>query len=165
MATIPGFTFHLLMPISGKNSLQNQPPSCSLPLPETHHGIGGGSPPGRGGQPLLAETRIAAGETRQHRVRLPERIFVKIKAELTLYEDGARKVALFGLGPNRLHSSRATKSISVLNRPCCNVLTTMSEGQCVPGETPCLPRRIYPMDIHHLGSLLMGCNLQGVGGV
>ncbi|OIT37872.1 PREDICTED: GDSL esterase/lipase At1g29670-like [Nicotiana attenuata] len=111
----------------------------------------------------------------------------------TLYEDGARKVALFGLGrigciPDELqkHNTRRCvgstndaiqlfnsnlKSLvdnlntnfpdakftyinmysisslidifSVLNRPCCEVSKTMPEGQCVPGETPCLLRGIY----------------------
>ncbi|KAH0696929.1 hypothetical protein KY290_014346 [Solanum tuberosum] len=148
----------------------------------------------------------------------------------TLYEDGARKVALFGLGkigciPAELqkHNTRSCVSstnnaiqqfnsklkslvddlntnfpdakftyinmysissiigpLSVFTRPCCNVLETMPEGQCVPGETPCflrgiylfydnfhpteianriatnraynalLPSDAYPMDIHHL---------------
>lgn len=70
--------------------------------------------------------------------------------------------------------------LSVFTRSCCKVLETMPEGQCVPGETPCLLRGIYlfydnfhpteianriatsraynallssdayPMDIHHL---------------
>ncbi|XP_009757859.1 GDSL esterase/lipase At5g45670-like [Nicotiana sylvestris] len=111
----------------------------------------------------------------------------------TLYEDGARKVALFGLGrigciPDELqkHNTRRCVSstndaiqlfnsnlkslvdnlntnfpdakftyinmysissiidtFSVLNRPCCEVSETMPEGQCVPGETPCLLRGIY----------------------
>ncbi|KAJ8545380.1 hypothetical protein K7X08_017963 [Anisodus acutangulus] len=111
----------------------------------------------------------------------------------TLYEDGARKVALFGLGqigciPAELqkHNTRrcvgstndAIKlfnsklkslvddlninfpdakftyinmysissiigTVSVLNRPCCEVLETVPEGQCAPGETPCLLRGIY----------------------
>ncbi|MCD7460145.1 hypothetical protein HAX54_042954 [Datura stramonium] len=111
----------------------------------------------------------------------------------TLYEDGARKVALFGLGQigcipaelqkhntrrcvgstnnaiqqfnsklkslvddlntnypdakftyiNMYSISSIIGTVSVLNRPCCKVLETMPEGQCAPGETPCLFRGIY----------------------
>ncbi|PHU26019.1 hypothetical protein BC332_04351 [Capsicum chinense] len=111
----------------------------------------------------------------------------------TLYEDGARKVALFGLGQigcipaemkkhntricvgstnnaiqqfnrklkslvddlntnfpdakftyiNMYSISSIIAPLSVFNRPCCKVLETMPEGQCVPAETPCSLRGIY----------------------
>ncbi|CAN4105701.1 unnamed protein product [Withania somnifera] len=111
----------------------------------------------------------------------------------TLYEDGARKVALFGLGqigciPSELKKHKTRRCVgstnnaiqefnsklkslvddlntdfpdakftyinmysissiiaplSVVNRPCCRVLETMPEGQCAPGETPCLLRGVY----------------------
>ncbi|XP_059294692.1 GDSL esterase/lipase At1g29670-like [Lycium ferocissimum] len=108
----------------------------------------------------------------------------------TLYEDGSRNVALFGLGqlggiPAELQKHRCVGSVndaiklfnsklkslvddlntnfpeatftyinvynilpiigtlSVLDRPCCKVLETMTEGLCAPGEGPYLLRGIY----------------------